>query len=431
MLRNLLVLMLVIMLSLWCAAAFAEGNSERSFSTWSVSILKDLFKVTEDNLSLLNTGVLSPDGKTVVWGNGRDLLCFYDLDEDRVVCYPTPEQLAIPHYFVWSPDSQTIAFSEDLFRYLNESDIWMVNAATGSFTDCTDDGVIGGFPTAKDPYWLDYLPNWDPITTDLLFFRSEKQEAECSLELRSLNPDLCTSGQLVVSERSKQIVDLTGQLAGSFPIHRQPAISPDGSRMAVIVTSDLRDDPQNGIWMIDLIEESICQIATLEAFAVGFPSWHDTSSVLPEQISWTAEGEGLVVFLHDVAGFGIAPDRTVVYLDADTSEIHPLISWKGFDTGPDFYRAGEDGHTGVFRMARQAILMSDRKTLITVHHEYSSGLLTFIAQTLPPDASEPSVIGEIPFDERASGHGPGLVLASQSNVVLLFNRYLVSFNYGG
>ena len=430
MLRNLLVLMLAIVLSLWGAAAFAEGNSEQSFSAWSVSTLKDLFKVAEDNFSLLNTGSLSPDGKTVVWGHGRDLLCFYDVAEDRVACYPVPEQLAIPHYFVWSYDSQTVAFSEDLFRYLNESDIWMVNTATGSFTDCTDDRVISGFPVAKEPYWLDYLPSWDPITADLLFFRSEKQEEEYSLELRSLNPNLCTSNQLVVPERSKQIVDLSGQLAGSFPIQRQPAISPDGTRMVVIVTSDLRDDPQNGIWMIDLVEGSIRQIATLEAFAVGFPSWYDTSSVIPEQISWTAEGEGLVVFLHDVAVLNNMPDRTVVYLDVNTCEIHPLISWEGFDARLDFFRAGEDGHTGLFHMARQAILMSDRKTLITVHHEYSSESLTFIAQTLPPDASEPSVIGEVPFDECASGHGPGLVLASQSNVVLLFNRYLVSLDYG-
>jgi len=199
--------------------------------------------------------------------------------------------------------------------------------------------------------------------------------------------------------------------------------------MAVIVTSDHRDNPQNGIWMIDLVEGSICQIATLEAFSVGFPSWYDTGGVIPERSSWTAEGKGLVVFARNTL-LSDMHSRTVVYLDVDTSEIHPLISWEGVDTRPDFFRAGDDGHTGLFRMARQAILMSDRKTLITVHHERSSELLTFIAQTLPPNASEPSVIGEVPFDERASGHGPGLVLASQSNVILLFNRYLISLDYG-
>ncbi|MEA1870830.1 MAG: hypothetical protein U9N00_01345, partial [Candidatus Bipolaricaulota bacterium] len=332
MLKKLLVLILVIMLALWCATAFAEGNSERSFSAWSVSILKDLFKVAEENLSLLNTGVLSPNGRNVVWRNGRDLLWFYDVAEDQAVCYPTPEQLANPQYFVWSPDSQTVAFSEDLFRYLNESDIWMVNAATGSFTDCTDDGVISVFTVAKEPYWLDYLPSWDPASGHLFFFRSEKEEEGYSLELRRLNLDPCKSKQVSAPERSERIVDLTGQLAGSFLISRQPVISPDGTRMAVIVTSDLRDDPQNGIWVIDLVEGSIHQIATLEALAVGFPVWCDTSSVLPERIAWTAEEEGLVVFLHDVADFDNMPDRTVVYLDADTSEIHPLISWEGFDT---------------------------------------------------------------------------------------------------
>jgi hypothetical protein len=44
---------------------------------------------------------------------------------------------------VWSPDSTTIAFSENAFVTFVDGDLWTMDATTGELVNLTDDGFDG------------------------------------------------------------------------------------------------------------------------------------------------------------------------------------------------------------------------------------------------------------------------------------------------
>jgi len=95
---------------------------------------------------------VSPDGKYIAWGQqsgkrqDRVLqLCLFEFETAAKKCSDLSPDVfdGYPYQFQWSPDSRYIAFSENPIEIASESDIWLFDRKAGTFTDLTDDGLVG------------------------------------------------------------------------------------------------------------------------------------------------------------------------------------------------------------------------------------------------------------------------------------------------
>src|SRR4030095_14781878 len=95
----------------------------------------------------------------------------------------------------------------------------------------------------------------------------------------------------------KLVRDLTADLP-VFSIFRPTAISPDGTPLAFIVLSNDLDYERNGLWTLDLKSGEPEQVASVEDFRTGLPSWQERTGLLPEIPLW-AGNDALVVLASD------------------------------------------------------------------------------------------------------------------------------------
>jgi hypothetical protein len=242
---------------------------------------------------------LSPDGSTVialgtVTATEQDeLVCRYGLDSGEVMCkviepgeaafHPQLEQMS------WSPDGTQIAMHENVFIYMMESDIWLLDVATLTFTNVTNDGVYGSFIN-KEPgsFQLDYTPLWND---DLYFFRSVEGKETWSVELYRFPKG---------STEPERVFDLGVGMA-SFTVENQAfaAMSPDGTHMVVAPVSN--EPPMTpGIWVIDLAAKKMTRLISIQDLQVAVPSWvgrenyQDGIAVLIQEITWAADGQTVI-----------------------------------------------------------------------------------------------------------------------------------------
>jgi len=160
----------VIGLALVAASAFIGGNA------LALPMAQDGGpRVVDERAVDLEDGrirALSPDGRRLLVERGKRI-CVYDagtLAEPTCVAWPG-EQLDFTS-FVWSPDGERVAFTEDAYRFFVDGDVWVMEAATGRLTNLTDDGVDGGLTFEEDvPQRIDTVPAWSPDGTELVFAR--------------------------------------------------------------------------------------------------------------------------------------------------------------------------------------------------------------------------------------------------------------------
>ena len=393
-------------------------------------LLLDLFDVTgKQDRELLRTAQLSPTGTTVSWTSGDDVLCLLDVAAGGTSCWLLPEQMAVPIPFRWSEDGQSLAGTEDVFQFLQDPDIWVIDVASESVMDCTDDGVWGGYLGKKFPvHWIDILPTWNPLTGELLFFRSESSDEGSSLDLMRLPPGSCTS--VAAPAEPVVVASLAGILPAGLPLLGHASVSPNGSYLAFIVLVNSRDEPASGIWVVDLKEGAPRHLASADAFRRPAAEWHDPVDAFPMQVAWTSEGSGLVVFVGDLSFSGDWPSQNICYLDLASGSVEYLFSYDGFENRDEFLAADADGHTGVFLVPRQGILLRGSNRLISVHTDVGGTEATFFVQRLPRRPGAPWALGSVAVDPgaaRYSQYDPQLTLVSDLVTTLLFARYVVSF----
>ncbi len=223
---------------------------------------------------------------------------------------------------------------------------------------------------------------------------------------------------------------LTGVLPSGFPFVGQPTVCPDGSYIACIILANTRDDPANGIWLLDLKEGAARQLANNAAFQQSAADWLVPSNILPVELAWTSDSNGLLVFVTDSTYSGNWAAQNVCYLDPESGNVTRLFSYEEYEDPAQFFAPGEDGHPGVFRVPRQAILTPDSKHVISVHADDGAKQVTFMVQALSPNTLEPIVLSSILVDPRAiryAQYSSQLTVMSKVNTALLFSRYLVSF----
>jgi len=188
---------------------------------------------------------LSPDGTKLAATSGdATQLCVYRLPSlEQVSCgalvagaSSRPSHVD-PRSVAWSPDSTRIVFTENLFMFLEESDIWTMDVASGGLVDLTDDGVSGSAIPVPANAQLDAAPAWMPDGARIVFARTP------------------------ASSHATEI-DVIDAIAGAQPTllaHVSPdpetvyygtRVSADGSKIAITLDPRQAQDPSGGIYLI-------------------------------------------------------------------------------------------------------------------------------------------------------------------------------------
>lgn len=387
-------------------------------ASWQLSDVIPL----EDSFEGSYKPVLSPDGTSIAWWDrARHAVCVYDFDRPDPFCTTdTDQHLGSIHYLTWSADSAYVALTPNYFQFLHEPDIWLYEPTTGLLQNLTDDGIEDD-PLRESSALIDYIPTWNPATGDIYFFRSRTTgDDQRLMELYRMSP---------LDGAPELVADLTDTLPEAS-VYRKPAVSPDGSQMALLVQSHKFEEPVNGVWLLDLEDGSLEQLVTYNNIAsAGLPAWYENHGPMLESIAWTAGGTGLVISAIDLRYRASHGAPVFYYIDANTGELNPLFDFSDVPSQESFFEEDESGRTYIYRVPRWGILAPDGGTLFTVHHERTEEIEADIwAQPLPPDGSEPVVIGTFNFEIRGTRGDPEfLVEAGANGSALLIYHYLLSF----
>lgn len=225
-------------------ALIASSLATNAQGAWKLADVRD-FEV--DDGRMLG---LSPDGTLYAVANPWRNLCVYDTATLAEVSCGSTEALSNGVRLedaVWSPDSTRIAFSERGFDYGDDSDLWVMEAATGIVTNLTDDGFAGTLavpaasPTATDVL-VDVAPAWTPDSQFITFARSEWIGA-------------AGAGTAIVQIPARGgLVTPLVQLSETEPflISHKTQWSPDGTTFYYSLTHGEYGHPDNGIWAFDM-----------------------------------------------------------------------------------------------------------------------------------------------------------------------------------
>ncbi len=340
--------------------------------------------------------VLSPDGSMLAWSARSDGLCIHVFEEKTTTCTLWPEDYDRSGTdLVWSADSQFLAFTENFFLNFREPDLWTFEVATSAFVNRTQDNetrtpIEDGFSGL-----LDYLPTWSPADNTLYFFRSEKlSEGSYSLTLMRMN-----------GETAELVRDLTNDLP-RLSVFRQAVIDPGGQYMAIPVAGQDRDDPANGLWLLNLQSGEFNQLASYPDFYAAVPEWVDkTILVNVEDVQW-AGSQGLVVLLYSGdfrASYGLV---NYYYMDVATGVITPLFDFSGLSSPADIFRPDSEGQTPISRFPRVGVAAPDGSAFFYVHFEEPGREVGISALPLPPGTGEPQQIGFLETSEGAPDPHP-------------------------
>jgi hypothetical protein len=311
-------------------------------------------------------------------------------------CAPVPtDYQGVAYRLAWSPDSQQIAFSEDPAAQGLESDLWLADAATGRIANLTDDGVTGPYAeAASGRYTLDYLPMWDPATGLLYFWRSAPATRPAySLALMQIDP---------AGGEPAPVADVSETLGGNlirfgvqrFYLSGPSVLSPDGSQVAVLVTSAqaMAQGEADGLWLLDLTGDGEpVRVATAADFQAGLPAWQDQPAV-PRGLQWTADGAGLVVVaLSDDLRL---PLTLVYYVDVAARTLATVAGFEDVGSRADFFTLpGEGQHPLRYSIPWTAAVAPTASAVLLVND--LGGVVTIASVPLPPDGVAPQLVLQV------------------------------------
>ncbi len=274
----------------------APPSASKAATELNVSAQRDL-KI--DNTQIIS---LSPDGKWLAALRDRSA-CIIAVDTlaDKVCAEMTTGPLD-SRSFVWSPDSQRLAFTEDLLRYMYESDIWMLSVDNGQLTDLTPDGIFGS--VLKLPQdsatTLDSMPGWSPDSQTLIFSRSDRANGSTTLYRIS-----------VKGGSPEKILDIAG--SGPIAVWYGPRWLGNG-KIVYTINHPKQSEPTNGIWLADSNGQNAKQLLAPDQ-QLGAPFLADVS----------ATGDRAMVFYS--GAFQYAAHTNVSYwalLDLTSGQTVPL-----------------------------------------------------------------------------------------------------------
>jgi dipeptidyl aminopeptidase/acylaminoacyl peptidase len=123
---------------------------------------------------------LSPSGEQFAHFDGSQVCLYATADGSVITCAPLPEELRRyqSSSVRWSPDERYLALVDtEAYRDFRDSDLWLINAETLTFTNLTDDGTMEApfLPDALEegevPGLVDLVPQWSADSAHIIFYR--------------------------------------------------------------------------------------------------------------------------------------------------------------------------------------------------------------------------------------------------------------------
>ncbi|HLU10181.1 MAG TPA: hypothetical protein VK003_10980 [Oceanobacillus sp.] len=370
-----LILAIAMMLALTTSAS-AQDN-------WQVTDSLDARELFEGFVFAL---ALSPDGTLVAAGT-RDEICLAQVATAEVTCYPLPDAfgggiLPRPGFnpLVWSPDSTSIALTEDFYAFSYESDLWVLDTQSGTYTNRTDDGVEEFSITSDEKIAamvLDHLPAYAP-DGDLYFFRTQRVGGVWTTTLHHLAADGGDTPEL--------IADLTDILP-SLSVFYSPVVSPDGTQIAFPVRANDYDDVRTGLWLVDLATGEARQLTDGTDNVAGMPKALQSDAFYALNPVWLPDGSGIVFETLSLDMTYALPEHNYLYVEVASGEVTPLIDLSDFPVPEDGDSEDE------IRILRDGALSADGTVFAYLHYEDTPTIdaqITLIQ--LPPGETAPIVI---------------------------------------
>lgn len=361
-----------------------------------------------------NQAVLSPDGTMVAWfGKGDDEgICVLTIASAKTECTPLTEAGGkAPSDLAWSPDSKTIAYSDNFFIYLLEADIHVFDVASHSFRDVTDDHSVASPLKSDRNAPEDYLPTWSPDGA-LYFWRSFNPKDGSILSLERF---------ATLDNPPETVRDFSHLVPGRYALSYQPAISPDGSTMAVIALQSDMNAPENGIYTIDLKTHESTLIATVNQLHFGLPSWVQQPRAFPMAVYWA--GTNLVVNLYS-PDMSTSEPPYAVYIALPSKKVTPIFDFSAYTSVADYANAsaGGQGNGLPISLPGGGIPTPNGKQYLVVHRiDQETVGLSSIA--LPRDGSPATPLATAEF--RPSPAARANTISADGQHALIFD-YLVT-----
>lgn len=293
---------------------------------------------------------LSPDGQFITWygesGRGRSReqrICVFTFANAGKQCFTIPagQFSGFPYQLQWSPDSTQIAFSENPLELGNESDIWVLNRADGTFTNLTDDDLTGswrGIASQQDTAInLDYLPAWNAADGAIYFWRVQPAgDLSFALSLQRIEPSV---GEV------EEIADVSAMLPGALPLFDfqsiyldgPSAIAPDGSKLAVLLGSFIpMGSTQFGLYLFNLADTTAApqEVVSPDAWADAIPVWQSMPAT-PVGLSWSGDSAHVVAAANSTTTW--TPFLVFYSVDAATGEKTAIVDFSSVESSEAYF----------------------------------------------------------------------------------------------
>jgi hypothetical protein len=283
-----------------------SGSDEPAVATtgWSVNT------VAAVDLGDLRPIALSPDGRLLA-ATDRSQLCVYAI---ATAAQQSCADLSVLNAGLrvadvsWSPDSTRLLVGEDAFAVLKDSDIWVMDAATGELTNLTDEGYDGAIPVGSlgnstDIISADISPTWTQDGTGITFSRSLWDQGEFIDNYIATIPATGEGSSEIVVER-------VSPHAGY--IHNSMRWTADGTYLYYSTWAN-GEESESGIFRVDATDGSN-ELVLGASPEYGPPALVDVS----------ATGEHLIIWYPQVANPQNISKPIYALLDVATGELTPL-----------------------------------------------------------------------------------------------------------
>jgi len=268
--------------------------------------------------------VISLNGEMIIAGrynrearSGR--VCAYHFTSNATTCTDSIDDLPVFLGGFWSPDSRYLVLNTDieLIRSSNETDILIYDSQENRLINRTDDGVIGNDFMMGDSagerarVWVDLSMTFAP-NGDLYFFRNAIDPT-----LDEWRADLMRISASDITSTSTPEVIFRHPTDRAFPVFRTNgyeifdgimSISPNNEYLAYSAMSAGGEDPNNGVWIIDLTQKSDKAHLNNERFGTitaGMPTWwlemyssEWLGDFSARSLAWSADSDRLVIMFH-------------------------------------------------------------------------------------------------------------------------------------
>jgi hypothetical protein len=189
------------------------------------------------------------------------------------------------------------------------------------------------------------------------------------------------------------IYDLTGRFARFSIYHNlydtafdgSMAISPDGSQLALVVAGPEQDDPDNGVWLLNLSGSGrLRQVVTTDDLAQAMPTFIQAAE-LPLFITglgWADAGDRLFMLAGPISNRDVYPVRVLYQLDPVSGNLTALNDLSQIEDEADLQAVDRStGDARNFALPRTAIMAPDRSGPLILQREDETNRVRLSAVT--------------------------------------------------